>query len=100
VNAGSQLFNNGHIDSADDLDFYAASLQAGQTYKFNVQVNPTDPAFIHNATLTLYNHDGKEIKSDLDGSDATIDYTAAGNETHYLAVGAVGAETGDYKLIA
>ena len=99
----------GEIESPDDRDWYAVTLEAGKTYRFDLvgDVNQSghtlwDPHLwgLHDATGTLIDD---TTASDVGtGRNSRLNFTADTSGTYYVAVGAVEGpyrdDTGSYSL--
>jgi hypothetical protein len=88
----------GTINSAADQDYYAISLNQGQSYTFDVYASGlSDP------TLAVHNSAGAQLAFNDDygsGLDSHIDFTAQYTGTYYLDVGGYSSHTGSYLLVA
>ena len=112
----------GEIGTEGDRDWFAVKLEAGKTYRFELEGTGddalSDPVLrgIHDATGTLLDDtadttdtddtdtDNTDNDSDSDDTDAgtsgRVTYTAEADDTYYVAVGADGGATGTYTLSA
>jgi len=89
--------STGVVNSNGDRDWFRISLQAGQTYRFNLNGNTLgDP------TLYLRNSSGTQLayNDDFSGLNSQITYTATGSDTYFLDAGAYSSGTGSYTLTA
>jgi len=86
----------GQVEAAGDVDWFAVTLTAGQSYRLKLTGNGlADPV------LAIVNAAGAVLASDDDGGaglDAQIDFTAPGSATYYLAAAGVRAGTGGYSV--
>lgn len=86
----------GQVETANDVDWFAVSLGAGQSYRVKLTGNGlADPI------LSIVNAAGAVLASDDDsgaGLDAQIDFTAPGDATYYLAAAGVRGGTGAYSV--
>ena len=102
---------NGEIEYKDDRDWFAVELQAGKTYRIDLEGSDTDAGTlqdpylrgIHDADGNLLfgttNDDGWFGPND-DGLrlDSRLDFTATADATYYVAAGAQGSAEGTYTL--
>ncbi|RIX44184.1 MAG: hypothetical protein D3M94_15915 [Rhodocyclales bacterium GT-UBC] len=91
----------GRVEVSGDSDWFAVSLNAGQTYRFNL--NGTASSGLSDPTLTLFNGTGSVLaqNDDANGTRASqIDFTASSSGTYYLAANGHGTSTGNYQLTA
>lgn len=88
----------GNIEVADDMDWFAVTLTAGQSYKFNLNsTGLPDPLF------ALYSATGDLLTADDDSGgnlNSQIEFTATTSGTYYLAAMDVGTATGRYTVSA
>jgi serralysin len=99
---------DGNVDTANDHDWYAITLVAGQSYIF--RTGGVGGATNLDTTLTLRDAAGTQLAFNDDGAaDASatpaeafsaLRFTAATSGTYYLDVGAFGAGTGAFNLTA
>jgi hypothetical protein len=86
----------GDIQDANDQDWFAISLLAGQSYIFDAHgVGLSDP------TLALRNSVGTQLAFNDDGGpglDSRVEFTAAASGTYFLDVGGFSTNTGSYTL--
>ena len=94
----------GDIEDADDIDWFAVELAAGQEYRIEVRGAPTsdgtlsDPYLrgVYDASETLLpssqNDDGGTSLNSL------LEFTAPSAGTYYIAAGAFGSNTGTYTV--
>ena len=94
----------GEIEVRGDVDWFAVTLVAGQTYRINLEGSPTgagtlvDPELrgVHDAAGTLIagttNDDGGT------GYNSRLRFTAESSATYYVAAGAYQDRIGTYKL--
>ncbi len=95
---------NGEIEYEDDRDWFAVTLEAGKTYRIDLEGSRTgagtlrDPYLrgVHDANGDLVtgttNDDGGA------GRNSRVDFTATENATYYVAAGALGDAEGTYTL--
>ena len=93
----------GEIESTDDLDWFAVTLEAGKTYRFDLQGESTDKGTLGDPYLWgLYDATGALIDGTTDdngggGNDSQLNFTVATSGIYYVAVGA-NDDTGSYTL--
>lgn len=90
---------NGRIEASGDSDWFAVTLSAGQTYRFNL--NGAANSGLSDPTLTLYSASGSFLASNDDANGTTasqIDFTVTSSGTYYLAANGYGASNGAYQL--
>ena len=94
----------GTIDSGSDLDWFAVSLTAGITYRFDLRGSPTSDGTLGNPELRLLGSDGAaQVAADDDGgvgANASLGYTPGSSGTYYLSAQGHGGSTGTYVLTA
>lgn len=91
----------GSIETANDHDWYAITLTAGETYIFST--GGTVPAGTVDTTLTLRNSAGTQLATNDDSGEfaySSLRFTATTTGTYYLDVGAFGVTTGAFTLTA
>ncbi|MEE8452775.1 MAG: S8 family serine peptidase [Thermoguttaceae bacterium] len=90
---------SGNIDFANDQDWFAVGLVAGQSYVFETELGTLDDSILY-----LYDQDGSTLlayNDDAIGLESRIDWTADQSGTYYLAVEAFDSSyTGGYDLLA
>jgi hypothetical protein len=88
----------GNIETVDDMDWFAVSLTAGQSYRFNLNANGLpDPLF------AIFSATGDLLAADDDsggGLNSQILFTAPTSGTYYLAAMDVGSGLGRYTVSA
>ncbi|WP_395702720.1 pre-peptidase C-terminal domain-containing protein [Aquabacterium sp.] len=90
--------SSGTVETSGDKDWFAITLNAGQTYQFRLH-----GVTLGDAALTLYSASGTSLASDDNsggGLDALINYQPGTSGTYYLSAGAAGTQTGSYSLSA
>ena len=95
----------GRINSRGDVDWFAVKLQAGKTYRFDLEGSPTGAGTLADPYLRgIYNY-WKTLQADTQdddggaGDNSSVFFTAVYNTTYYVAVGAGRNKTGSYKLL-
>ena len=90
---------NGEIEYAGDIDVFAVTVTAGETYEARVDLAPGE---LEDSVLRLYDADGKVLASDDDGGHvfgSRLTWTAADDGTVYVGVESIEIErTGPYAL--
>ena len=90
--------SSGTIESANDGDWFAVSLSAGQAYDFRLSADGQA-----NPRLSLFNSSGTLLASDDDGGgglDALISFQAPSDGTYYLGAQMPTGDTGGYSVSA
>ena len=89
--------STGVVDSNGDRDWFAVTLVAGRSYRFNLNGNS-----LYDPTLYLRNSSGVELayNDDFNDRNAQIAFTATTAGTYYLDAGAYSTGTGSYTLLA
>jgi hypothetical protein len=93
----------GAIERSGDIDFFAVTLAAGQSYSFDLRGSPSGSGTLPNALLELRNSAGSVLltNNDFGGSrDSHISYTATSSGTYYLSAQGSGSNIGTYSLSA
>ena len=94
----------GEIDYGGDRDWFAVTLDAGQTYRFDLEGARTRDGTLYNPYLRgIYDANGHLIAGTTDnnggvGLNSQVDFTPTANATYYVAVGAAGTGEGTYTL--
>jgi len=93
----------GSIEMANDQDWFGADLVAGRTYRIELDgigfgTALSDPYFrgIYDASGTLI--PGTTDDDDGPGLNSLLEFTAPTSGRYFLAAGAYGSNTGDYRL--
>ena len=95
---------SGRIESAGDRDWFAVELEAGKTYRIDLEGSSTDAGTLWNPYLRgVYDADGDLIsatENDDGGAyqNSRVDFTAEEDATYYVAAGADGVDVGTYTL--
>ncbi|MFN9643578.1 MAG: pre-peptidase C-terminal domain-containing protein [Cyanobacteriota bacterium] len=87
----------GVVNFNGDRDWFRLSLQAGRTYRFNLNANSlSDP------TLSLRNASGSQLafNDDFDGQNSQLTFSATTAGTYFLDAGDYSSGTGTYTLLA
>ena len=94
----------GEIESPDDRDWFAVTLEAGKTYRFDLQGAWGEKGTLGDPYLWgLYDATGALIDGTTDddgggGNDSQLNFTVATSGIYYVAVGA-NDDTGSYTLL-
>ena len=94
----------GDIEFSGDSDWFAVTLEAGKTYRFDLEGESTDKGTLGDPYLRgIHDANGALIDgtTDDDGGDrlnSRVEFTAAASGTYYAAAGASGNLTGSYTL--
>ena len=94
----------GGIEFVGDRDWFAVTLEAGKTYRFDVEGSTTSAGTLSNTYLYgLYDAAGNLIAGTTNnnggaGSNSRVVFTATANATYYVSAGAYGSRTGTYRL--
>ena len=91
----------GDIDSAFDTDRFRVDLEAGKTYRFDLEGEPTGGGTLEDSFLGLYDGSGTSLTDDDSGENlnSRITHTPATGGAYYLvAAAADGFGTGTYTL--
>ena len=96
----------GEIGTADDHDWFAVTLQAGRTYRFDLEGDRTDAGTLYNPVLRgLHDSDGVLLAGTTDdnsgaGLNSRVTFTATEGGTYYVSAGAHAGGEGTYTLRA
>jgi hypothetical protein len=98
----------GEIETTGDADWFKITLQAGVTYRFDLEGTDTGQGTLEVPVLELRNAAGSVLLSDAfdssdgpgPGANAQLTYTAAASGTFFLASHGSGNDIGTYKLSA
>ena len=94
----------GEIEFVGDRDWFAVTLEADKTYRFDLEGSPTSAGNLYDTYLRgLYNAAGNLISGTTnddggDGRNSRVAFTATANATYYVSAGAYGSRTGTYTL--
>jgi Ca2+-binding RTX toxin-like protein len=94
----------GTIEQAQDVDWFGIDLQAGQTYRIDLEGTPTQQGTLPDAFLRgVYNAGGSLISGSSNddggtGQNSQLEFTASSTGRYFIAAGAYGDNTGTYKL--
>ena len=90
---------NGEIEIANDRDWIAVTLQAGQSY--SISLSTPGATGLNDSFLSIHDADGVLVGSDDDGGnglDSMATYTPAETGTFYIEARAYGSATGTYRI--
>ena len=94
----------GDIEFADDRDWFAVTLEAGKTYRIDLEGSPTRDGTLRDPYLRgVYDSDGSFIDGTRDddsgvGRNSRVFFAAEDAGTYYIAAGAYSDRTGTYTL--
>ena len=94
----------GNIGPPGDEDWFAVVLEAGKTYRFDLEGSRTSDVKLSDPYLRgIYNADGERIANTTDNnsgwaSNSRVYFTPNENATYYVAAGAYGTYHGTYIL--
>ena len=94
----------GAIDYGGDRDWFAVTLEAGRSYRFDLEGLPTDAGTLSDPYLRgIHNADGELIGRTADnnrgeGRNARVTFTATEDGTYYVSAGAWSDRDGTYTL--
>ena len=95
----------GNLETRGDIDWFEVTLQAGQTYRFDLEGSPTGAGTLGDPNLLgIYDNLGQLIPgTDNDDGGTWLNsrlyFTASRYGTYHVAVGAWRSDTGSYKLL-
>ena len=96
--------STGEIEFDGDRDWFAVDLEAGNTYRIDLEGSRTGSGTLRNTYLRgVYDADGNLISDTTDdnggaGYYSRVDFTATADATYYVAAGAYESRTGTYTL--
>ena len=94
----------GEIGHEGDDDWFAVTLEAGRTYRIDLQGGSSGAGTLSDPFLRgLYDANGNRIDGTRnddsgDGSDSQLTFTAQADGTYYVSAGAWGTKTGTYAV--
>ena len=94
----------GAIDHGGDRDWFAVVLEAGRTYRLDLEGSPTDAGTLSDPYLRgIHDAEGNLLAGTTDnnageGGNARKTFTATENGTYYVSAGAWSDRTGTYTL--
>ena len=96
--------STGEIEFSNDRDWFAVELEAGKSYRIDLEGWSTWAGTLFDPYLRgIHDADGDLLPGTASHDDgaylnARVDFTATENATHYVAAGGVGNGTGTYIL--
>ncbi|MBF0192644.1 MAG: cadherin domain-containing protein, partial [Magnetococcales bacterium] len=94
---------SGTLDYLGDHDWYAVSLTAGSTYRFDLKGAPFGDGTVGDPYLTFYDSNGSALAANDDSGslNSMISYTIGTSGTYYLDAAALSdSSAGTYVLVA
>ena len=94
----------GEVEAAHDRDWFAVELEAGVTYRFDLEGSETGAGTLRDPHLRgIHDSEGELIAGTTDddgghGWNSRLEFTATETGTHYVAAGANASGTGAYAL--
>ena len=94
----------GHIETADDRDWFAVALVEGRTYTIDLRGSPTDDGTLSDPCLYgIHDATGNRIADTVDddgghGLNSKVTFTATASGIFYIAAGAYGSNLGTYEV--
>ena len=94
----------GEINFHGDRDWFAVELDAGSTYRIDLEGSPTGGGTLRDPYLHgIHRADGRRIAGTTDddggaGYNSYVEFTAAAAGTYYVAAGGYGTHQGTYTL--
>ena len=94
----------GDVGFRGDRDWFAVTLEAGQTYRFDLEGFVTRAGTNRDTYLHgIFDSNGQFIPGTKDnnsglGYNSRLDFAAAANGTYYVSAGNAGVKTGTYRL--
>ena len=94
----------GEIELGGDRDWFAVELEAGKTYRFDLEGSPTSAGTLSKPYLRgIHDAAGDLIAGTTNnnggtGKNSRVTFTTTEDATYYVSAGAVGSNTGTYKL--
>ena len=95
---------SGHIETADDRDWFAVELVEGRTYTIELRGSPTDDGTLSDPCLYgIHDATGNRIADTVDddgghGLNSKVTFTATASGIFYIAAGAYGSNLGTYEV--
>ena len=94
----------GEIELERDRDWFAVELEAGKSYRFDLEGSPTSAGTLYDPYLRgIHDADGDRIAGTSNGDGGTfnnsrVEFTATEDATYYVSAGAYLLQTGTYTL--
>ena len=95
----------GEIETAGDRDWFKVTLEAGKTYRIDLEGSPSGSGKLRDPYLRgVHDSNGNLIAGTTDddggaGYNSRLLFTAQEGATYYVAAGAYGSRTGTYTLL-
>ena len=94
----------GKIERSGDRDWFEVTLEAGKTYRFDLEGSSTNAGTLRDPYLRgVYDADGNQIGGTTNNnggvySNSRVYFESATDGAYYIAAGALGSGTGTYRL--
>ena len=94
----------GEIETSGDLDWFAVALQAGKSYRFDLEGSSSEAGTLRYTYLRgVYDSEGNRLVGTTDngsgrGFNSRVEFAASETGTYYVSAGALGERTGTYTL--
>ena len=94
----------GEIELGGDRDWFAVTLEAGKTYRFDLEGSGTDAGTLYDPYLRgIHDTDGDLISGTTNddggaGLNSRVEFTATEDATYYVSAGAYSYREGTYTL--
>ena len=94
----------GHLETGGDHDWFAVTLDAGSTYRIDLEASPTRAGTLHNPYLRgVHDADGVLLADTTDDNGGTdwnsrVYFSAEEDATYYVAAGGWQDQRGSYTL--
>ncbi len=94
----------GEINSSGDRDWFAVTLEAGTTYRIDLEGSPTGRGTLSDSYLRgIYDSGGNRLDGTTDdddgvGRNSRVWFTPDDDGTYYIAAGAYGSGLGTYRV--
>ncbi|MDQ1902443.1 calcium-binding protein, partial [Paracoccus sp. WLY502] len=101
-NLGVGVSVSGEIQDAQDVDTFAITLVANQTYTIDLQGLPSGNGTLRDPTLQLRDDTGNFLAASFDdiGSESRLIFTPSASGTYFLLAEGFGNLVGTYKISA
>jgi hypothetical protein len=92
----------GELEIAGDTDWFAVPMDAGETYVFTLQGQPSGRGSLNDPYLALYDQSGAMLASndDYDGLESRLDFTPDSSGVFFLEARGFADSIGSYTLAA
>ena len=94
----------GEIEQSRDRDWFAVTLEAGSTYRIDLEGSPTGRGTLLDPYLRgVYDSNGNRLSGTTNddggtGRNSRVVFTAEADGTYYIAAGAYSAHVGTYEV--